>query len=158
MKQINKRGVPMTGVMAVVLSVSSFASAQSPSRNQYLLVERGKTTEPAPYVGLSAGQCLTRKSKTASARYKRYHDYTSLKTLTKCLKLGMPRSEVESLLGEPDYSPIEGQYYYSSNRKNAEGVILGLVVEYRKTTYGGAEIKIEITGKLESFSLMPIGE
>lgn len=158
MKQFSKRVSCTVGVVAVILFVSGFASARPASRTQYLSVEGGKTIGLAPSVSLRAGQCSKRKSKTASQRYKRTRDYTSLKTLTGCLKLGMPQSEVESLLGEPDYSPIEGQYYYSSNRKNAEGVILGLVVEYRKTTYGGAEIKIEITGKLESFSLMPIGE
>ena len=70
----------------------------------------------------------------------------------------MPRSKVEEILGEPEYSPVEGQYYYSSNRKNAKGVLVGLVVEYRRTEYRGGDIHSVITGRLESFGLMPIGE
>src|SRR5262249_32773235 len=44
-----------------------------------------------------------------SASYKKNRDYKSLKALVKLLKIGMPQRKVEDLLGEPDYSPIEGQ-------------------------------------------------
>ncbi len=57
----------------------------------------------------------------------------------------MAQNEVEIILGEPDYSPTEGQHYYSSNQKNRIGFTLGLVVEYE-------------AGRLKSFELMPIGE
>ena len=93
-----------------------------------------------------------------SARYRKTRDYRSLKILIKRLKVGMPRARVEEVLGEPDYSPVEGQYYYSSDRKNSKGVTIGLVVEYRKTEYRGGDIHTVITGRLESFILMPIGE
>jgi hypothetical protein len=76
--------------------------------------------------------------------------------LVKYLKRGMPRSKVVSILGEPDYSPVDGQYYYSSDKTNSKGVIIGLVVEYRK--YVGNDVDMTVTGKLESFKLMPIGE
>ena len=91
-----------------------------------------------------------------SARYQKTRNYRSLKMLVKRLKIGMPRSKVESILGEPDYSPVEGQYYYSSDKTNAKGVIIGLVVEYRK--YLNNDAGMTVTGKLESFTLMPIGE
>jgi hypothetical protein len=91
-----------------------------------------------------------------SARYQKTDNFRSLKVLVKRLRPGMPRSKVESILGEPDYSPVDGQYYYSSDKKNAKGVIIGLVIEYRK--YVGNETDMTVTGKLESFSLMPIGE
>jgi hypothetical protein len=68
----------------------------------------------------------------------------------------MPRCKVVSILGEPDYSPVDGQCYYSSDKTNSKGVIIGLVVEYRK--YVGNDVDMTITGKLESFKLMPIGE
>lgn len=70
----------------------------------------------------------------------------------------MSQGAVERLLGAPDYSPIEGQCYYSSDRRNAEGVTIGLVVEYRKTEYRKDGIHTTLTGKLESFTLMAIGE
>jgi hypothetical protein len=57
----------------------------------------------------------------------------------------MPRAEVEQLLGEPDYSPTDGQYYYSSNRNK-----LGLVVDYR--------IDGEATSQLQRFGMETLGE
>ncbi len=51
----------------------------------------------------------------ASSNYKRNHDYQSLLLLFQYLHPGMPKIEVEALLGEPDYSPTDGQYYYGSN-------------------------------------------
>ena len=91
-----------------------------------------------------------------SARYQKTRNYRSLKVLVKRLKIGMPRSKVESILGEPDYSPVDGQFYYSSDKKNSRGVIIGLAVEYRK--YVGTDTDMTVTGKLEWFRLMPIGE
>jgi hypothetical protein len=57
----------------------------------------------------------------------------------------MPRVEVERMLGAPDYSPVEGQYYYSSDRHNQ-----GLVVDYR--------LDGQMTDRLQDFTLGPIGE
>lgn len=93
-----------------------------------------------------------------SAHYKKSRDYQSLKILIKRLKVGMPRSKVEEILGEPDYSPVEGVYYYASNRENSEGVTIGLLLEYRKTQYRDGVIQTVITGKLESFRLMLLRE
>ena len=70
----------------------------------------------------------------------------------------MSQSEVEGVLGEAEYSPTEGQYYYSSDKRNADGITIGLVVEYRKTEYRSDDIHTTVTGKLESFTLMAIGE
>jgi hypothetical protein len=91
-----------------------------------------------------------------SARYQKTRNYRSLKVLVKYLKRGMPRCKVVSILGEPDYSPVDGQCYYSSDKTNSKGVIIGLVVEYRK--YVGNDVDMTVTGKLESFKLMSIGE
>jgi hypothetical protein len=71
----------------------------------------------------------------------------------------MKRTVVEDLLGEPDYSPVEGQYYYSSDRKDyveAEGtkdtqVTIGLVIDYRDNN--GV-----VTEQLQTFQIGPIGE
>lgn len=93
-----------------------------------------------------------------SVRYQKTRNYRSLKVLVRQLKIGMPRSKVECFLGEPDYSPVEGVYYYSSDKMNAKGITLGLVVEYRKTEYRRDQIRTKVTGKLESFTLMPIAE
>ena len=70
----------------------------------------------------------------------------------------MPRVKVDEILGEPDYSPVEGVFYYSSNRNNSEGVPIGIVLEYRKTEYRDGDIHTVTTGRLESFVLMPIRE
>lgn len=92
----------------------------------------------------------------ASAKYKRNKDYPSLEAITATFTQGTPRKEVERLLGEPDYSPTEGQYYYSSNRSEhakdqGRDVTVGLIVDYR--TQDG-----KVTDSLQKFSLGPIGE
>jgi hypothetical protein len=102
----------------------------------------------------SAGQSVA----DASASYKTRRDYASLATIHSHLIKGMPRAEVERLLGEPDYSPTEGQYYYSSDRKEASPdsadrpwATLGLVVDYR-------DGNDDVTDRLQDFTLGPIGE
>ena len=91
-----------------------------------------------------------------SVHFREHHDCESLSRLAGHLHLGMPRIEVERLLGKPDYSPIEGQFYYSSDRKTSAGTPVGLIVEYRITDPRTAEVTV--TGKLESLFLGPIGE
>lgn len=73
----------------------------------------------------------------------------------------MARSEVEELLGKADYSPIEGQEYYASDRRETAGsgkeqvtqidITVGLVVEYRDEQ--GTQ-----TGQVQRFWLGRIGE
>jgi len=93
----------------------------------------------------------------ASVSYKSKRDYASLVTIHGHLANGMPRADVERLLGEPDYSPTEGQYYYSSDRKEASGggdrppATLGLVVDYR-------DANDLVTNQLQRFALEAIGE
>ena len=94
----------------------------------------------------------------ASRNYKAHRDYASLELISRHLHEGMERSKVEELLGEADYSPIEGQYYYSSDHSEMVGsgkermsVPVGLVVEYR-------DEQGELTGQLQSFWLDRIGE
>jgi len=94
---------------------------------------------------------------TLAAKFKKGHDYQSLALLLSHVRLGMTRAEVEELLGRPDYSPIEGQYYYAlSDRKTEEGTPVGLIVEYRRVNYQTGETVA--SGKLESLTLGPIGE
>lgn len=91
----------------------------------------------------------------ASRSYKANRDYASLEAIHGQLATGMDRAEVDRLLGEPDYSPIAGQYYYSSDRRvSADGrdnVPVGVVVDYRSE--GGA-----VTDTLREFWIGPIGE
>lgn len=101
----------------------------------------------------------------ASRSYKTHGDYASLEMIHRHLRNGMLRSKVEELLGEADYSPIAGQYYYSSDRYSSEqqaagkgheqvaqnALIVGLVVDYRND-------QGELTWQLQSFWLGPIGE
>ena len=92
-----------------------------------------------------------------AAGFQQNHDFQSLTLLLSHVRLGMTRVEVEKLLGRPDYSPIEGQYYYGlSDRKTEEGTPVGLIVEYRRINYQTGETVA--SGKLESLILGPIGE
>jgi hypothetical protein len=74
------------------------------------------------------------------------------------LRLGMSRPEVERQLGKPDYSPIRGQYYYDARAADERGIPFGLVVEYRRVSYGDDQIREDYTGKLEKYEVGHIGE
>jgi len=94
----------------------------------------------------------------ASRSYKAHKDYASLEAIYRHLSKRMERGEVEDLLGEPDYSPIEGLYYYSSSRRKAESrgkeqinLPVGLVVDYR-------DKEGLLTEKLQIFQLGSIEE
>jgi outer membrane protein assembly factor BamE (lipoprotein component of BamABCDE complex) len=107
----------------------------------------------AVIVGCSTG--LT-SIEHASEDYKQNRGYSSLETVAYSFYKGMRRSEVERLLGDPDYSPIDGQYYYSSSGsvdsdEQGRGVTAGLVVDYRDE-HG------EVTDTLYEYRLGPIGE
>ncbi|UTW45128.1 hypothetical protein KFE80_12280 [bacterium SCSIO 12696] len=111
--------------------------------------------------------CSENELENASASYKSNHDYESLAKIHASLTEGMRKSDVEMLLGESDYSPIEGQYYYSSDRYSPiEGsgnppttANVGLIVEYRITEYpGDGTIKSILTDRLQGYYFGPIGE
>ena len=94
----------------------------------------------------------------ASSNYKMQRDYNSLEIISGHLHKGMSRSKVEELLGKADYSPIEGQEYYSSDRREAAGggkerryITVGLVVEY-------CDEQGKLTGQLQRLRLGAIGE
>lgn len=91
----------------------------------------------------------------ARLRYQADRDYASLETIYERLKMGMERAAVERLLGQPGYSPTEGQVYYLSDRQVAMGaqhqVPIGIVVDYRDRD--GA-----VTDELQTFWIGPIGE
>lgn len=92
-----------------------------------------------------------------SEAFQKNHDYESLSLLVGRLRLGLTQAEVERLLGKPDYSPIDGLYYYAAaDRRTPEGTTVGLIVEYRRLNVrSGEEI---VSGRLESFTLGPIAE
>ena len=90
----------------------------------------------------------------ASRQYQAERDYESLVALLAALKPGMPRAQVERLLGPPDYSPIDGQVYYSSDARDESRdppATIGLVLDYRDRT--GADL-----GTLQTIRFGPIGE
>jgi hypothetical protein len=95
----------------------------------------------------------------ASSSYKLRKDYASLEVIHRHLALGMARPAVETLLGEADYSPIEGQYYYLSDRQERlkdageeQGeASVGLVLDYRNK-------QGELTDALQTFWLGVLGE
>jgi hypothetical protein len=102
--------------------------------------------------------CTTSPSplEEAGASYRQHRDYESLEIVTRHLSAGLPRDEVERLIGEPDYSPTPGQYYYSSAKKTRSehhdrDVTLGLVVDYRDKS--GADTKA-----LQKYLLGPLDE
>jgi outer membrane protein assembly factor BamE (lipoprotein component of BamABCDE complex) len=92
----------------------------------------------------------------ASRSYKQNKNYASLEIIHKNISKGMQRKQVENLLGEPDYSPVNGQYYYSSDQSSyveeqERQISIGLVVDYRDNNN-------VVTKSLENYWLGPIGE
>jgi hypothetical protein len=75
----------------------------------------------------------------------------------KRIRLGMSKRELERLLGEADYSPIEGQYYYSTGgecplegaNRNAP---CGVVADFRRAP------DYQLTGSVRSCTWGAIGE
>lgn len=90
----------------------------------------------------------------AGEKYRNSRDYDSLKIIYAHLSAGVKREEVEKLLGEPDYSPTDGLYFYSSSQKifienENRHTSPGLTVDYR-------DKKGIITKKLQQFQLRDI--
>ena len=91
-----------------------------------------------------------------SDNYKRNRDYTSLEEIYSSFSKGVHNEKVIRLLGEPDYSPIDGQYYYLSDsseyiEEQGRDAIIGLVVDYRNSNG-------EITEKIQNYWLGTISE
>ncbi|HHJ17497.1 MAG TPA: hypothetical protein ENJ80_12445 [Gammaproteobacteria bacterium] len=92
----------------------------------------------------------------ASEKYRSDRDYKSLQIIYEHLSVGITRNDVESLLGEPDYSPTDGLYYYSSDQRvflkdQNRYTSPGLVVDYRD--------KRDVpTETLQRFQLRNVGE
>jgi len=92
-------------------------------------------------LAIICSSCSTYTLKQASISYKNNRDYESAKIICDLLRVGMKKSDVENLLGEPDYSPVEGDYYYSiaydeekyfeMSDEDRQEVINGIVVSYR---------------------------
>ncbi len=89
----------------------------------------------------------------AAVSWRQQRDAASLRIIHRHLRAGMPQAEVEGLLGEADYSPIEGQQYYASRRDKAEqsGPPPTLVVDYR-------DAQGVLTAVLHDFWLDAVGE
>ena len=105
---------------------------------------------------LSACISQSQDLQEASSRYKENRDYASLVVLMNHLHKGMARTEVEALLGQAEYSPIAGQEYYSSDRRElvqetGREELVGLVIEYRDEQGRVAE-------QLQKFWLSHLGE
>jgi len=72
------------------------------------------------------GACTTALQR-ASVSYKQSRDEPSLRLINEHLRVGMPRSDVLTLLGPPDYSPTAGQD--NSAAASSKDV---LVIDYRE--------------------------
>lgn len=94
--------------------------------------------------------------KVASKTYKLHKDFASVEVILRAVSKGMPRSDIEALLGVPDYSPTRGQYYYSTNKTiykkaHKRNVNVGLIVDYRDEAGDDTET-------IQKFQLEQLGE
>ena len=72
----------------------------------------------------------------------------------------MSLAALKAVLGEPDYSPVEGQYvFYTGQGCKLEGTELvspcGFITEFRRPSVSGG---LEVTDSLQSCSWGAIGE
>lgn len=86
---------------------------------------------------------------SASQTYRSTRALDSLAHLADLIPPGTPRSRVEALLGEPDYSPVDGQVYYSSQDNGASAD--SLVIDYR-------DANGTVTSSVQDRQFGPIGE
>jgi len=113
---------------------------------------------------LSVGACRTHRVapapslEAAGRSYRAKADLGSLQSLMAGLRRGMPERDVVALFGEPSYCPIEGQCYYPSDKRDQQGFIITLVVEYRRNSRRGDDVEMVVTHRLESYSLFGVGE
>jgi peptidoglycan/xylan/chitin deacetylase (PgdA/CDA1 family) len=142
------------------LAKEGYAFTRPPSRGHSSVAAAVRTVHGAVLAliwSLVLWSCSNGSLDEARRSYATHRDYQSLVTLHAELAQGMERDAVIALLGEPDYSPIDGQSYYSSDKVEANpdpdypDAVVGLVVEYRDAAG-------EDTGRLQSFELRAIGE
>lgn len=77
----------------------------------------------------------------------------------KQIKLGMSKDDLRRILGEEDYSPVEGQYYFSTGGEcpldaGNRMAPCGLVAEFRAEKNG----ELQLTERLQSCWWGAIGE
>ena len=70
----------------------------------------------------------------------------------------MRYAEAVDVLGEPDYSPTEGQYYHSTGEHcttdGGPDAPCGFVLEYRIIEYGGSNgISVKLPDNIEDYRL-----
>ena len=98
----------------------------------------------------------------ASQSYRTNHDYESLKILCDQLHKDMPRAKVKELLGEPNYSPKDREYWYSSDQMASYGDYVIphtlVVTYYYKVEYGDEGVATKCNFMLESFKMYPAEE
>lgn len=92
----------------------------------------------------------------ASERYNATRDVDSLELLSKTIEQGMSREQVESLVGEPDHVPVEGQAVYASNKRVPLGDtgltgVVALILSY-------TDVEFVVRDTVQSISFKPIGE
>jgi hypothetical protein len=90
-----------------------------------------------------------------AAHYRQHRDYASLQGLVRGLRLGLPRKDVEALLGAPDHCAVEGlPCRYTSERSNAAGLSLGVSVDYRVNNVDAPGSRV--SDRLEALTFGPI--
>jgi hypothetical protein len=93
----------------------------------------------------------------AAAHYRTHRDYASLQSLVRGLRLGTPRVETETLLGAGKcHSPDKTPCRYTSDRKNAAGLPLGLTIDYSVHNVDGTHTVV--TDVVEALTFGPAAD
>jgi hypothetical protein len=79
------------------------------------------------------------------------------------IHLGMSKTELEGVLGQADYSPLDGQFYFGTGGEcpldgTGREAPCGVVADFNRTTYGATTIETVVTDSLQSCWWGAIGE
>ena len=110
-----------------------------------------------PVVILTACSCSNDSESTNRVHCSISSNDNPLPTTYDQVVLGMAYDEVAGLLGEPDYSPTDGQYYHATGGDcRIEGrpdAPCGYVMEYRVIVYTDDGIEIDLPEDVKDYRL-----
>ena len=93
----------------------------------------------------------------AAAHYRKHRDYASLAKVARIVRRGTRRDLVKRLVGVAPYChPDEVICYYDSDKKDRDGVTIGLVIRYRNQ-YPTVRLPQD-SDEVEDARMMSLGE
>lgn len=113
----------LTMIFIAQLVSKGFVCLNKQSRNAVMLKKGFVVLLMA--LSLMACENASTPLERSAQTYLQQRDVNSLRNLAAHLQRGMPKHEVDALLGQPNHSPMQGQYHYATSGSHT------LVLDYR---------------------------